>query len=412
MSWLQKVEKDLVIQTGDGKKFSPEWIKAGRVVEFNTTEFNFPNVAGSLVDRREAKGARFTLDVYFQGTNHLELSDEFVASASDKRFWILTHPFYGKMNVQPNSLAIDNAGDNVTKFTIPIIETITDVNPKTRLIADDKIIEDTGFINVLSSGNFKNAADVKSEDINSMEELSDNIFVNTNSEILDDEDGQNFFNKYNSTLSAINNALEDPSAAISSMIDLIQAPATFNQSVDSRLSILQKNYNLLQTSVDLTATTVNLVSRLIYEVNQNAVLCGMCIASSHPFDDDDYENRNQVSDVISVLLANNSQYFQTLDDIQIGDGSNPNDFVANPNTMLDQNNLVNFTMANLFAIGLDAKQERFLTVENDTDFVNLSHRLYGPKKDDAHINELMRNNKLGLNGILVIRKGTEIKYYI
>ncbi|MCK4883268.1 MAG: DNA circularization N-terminal domain-containing protein, partial [Candidatus Diapherotrites archaeon] len=398
--------------TGDGKSFSPEWVQTTRSIEFNTAEFVFPNVPGSLLDRREQKGQRFTLEVFFQGTNHLDESDDFIESAVDKRFWTLIHPFYGKMFVQPLSLGIDDTKRNVTKFTIPVIETITDVNPKTRLIADDKIVEDTQILNLLSAENFENSADLEVQDVNNMKELTNQYFSNTNSEIADDEDGQNFFNKYNSALSAIGNALEDSGAAITAMIDLIQTPATFNQSIESRLEILQKNYDSLQSFVDLEAQTVELVDKFIYEVSQNAVLCGMCIASSHPFDDEDYENRNQVSDVVSKLLINSNLYFKTLDDIQSGDGNNPDDFVANPNTMLSLDNLVNFTMANLFSIGLDAKQERFLTVEDDTDFVNLSHRLYGPKKHDAHIDELMRNNKLGLNGLLVSKKGTEIKYDI
>ena len=67
---------------------------------------------GSLLDRREIKGTRFNLEIYFQGADHLDLSDDFIESAKDKRFWTLTHPFYGKMFVQPLSMGVDNKLDN------------------------------------------------------------------------------------------------------------------------------------------------------------------------------------------------------------------------------------------------------------------------------------------------------------
>lgn len=412
MSWLDKVNNDLIIQTGDGKTFSPQWMKTERTFEFNTAEFNFPNVKGSLLDRRELKGTRFNMEVYFQGANHIELSDEFLESAADKRFWIITHPLYGKMSVQPISMKVDNKLDNASKFTIPVIETITDTNPKTKLIADDKIVEDTGFLNELTAENFEGSITIKAADVNAMEELVDVYYINTKNDIDDDEDGQTFFNAYNTSKTAVASALTDPKAAMLAMQDLIQKPAYFQQSVQSRMEILQKNYNSLQTSVDTTIQSVAVSIRFIYESSQNAVLAAMAIASSQVFNDSDYENRTQISDVITILINNNSLYFETLDGLQIGDGNNPDDFIPNPSSMLDLNELLNFTTASLFDIGLNAKQERFLRLEDDTDFINLAHRLYGPKKDDSHIDELMRNNPLGLNGLLVIKKDTLITYYI
>lgn len=412
MSWLDRINNDLIIITGDGKTFTPEWTKTGRTVLFNTVEFNFPNVPGSFLDRREAKGNRFNLEIYFQGADHLDLAEEFIESAKDNRFWTLTHPMYGNMVVQPLSMAIDNKSDNISKFTIPLIETIANTNPRTVIIAEDKILEDTGFLNVLSAENFDGSIDVKSGDVNDMEQLVDEYYSNGKNDIDNDEDGQLFFNTFNTAKAAVANSLDDADAAMIAMQNLIQKPASFKQSVESRFKILKRNFNSLQASVDEAIQSVGLSNRFIYEFSQMAVLSGMAVASSTPFSDADYQNRNQVAGIVTQILANNESYLSTLDGLQIGDGNNPDDFIPNQSSMIDLNDLINFTTGNLFNIGLDAKQERFLTLEEDTDFVNLAHRLYGPKQDDSHIAEIMRNNPLGLNGILVIKKETLITYYI
>jgi hypothetical protein len=69
-------------------------------------------------------------------------------------------------------------------------------------------------------------------------------------------------------------------------------------------------------------------------------------------------------------------------------------------------------MGNLYAIGLNAKQERTYITTEDSDFITLAHKFYGLDFDDNTIDELIENNNLGLNGILNIDKGTEILYYI
>lgn len=98
--------------------------------------------------------------------------------------------------------------------------------------------------------------------------------------------------------------------------------------------------------------------------------------------------------------------------MQSGTGGNPQDFIPEADTIISLNNIVNFTLANLFNIAVDAKQERQIVLEDDSNFINLTHRLYTMDIDDLNLDELMRNNNLGLNGLLNIKKGTVITYYI
>ncbi len=80
--------------------------------------------------------------------------------------------------------------------------------------------------------------------------------------------------------------------------------------------------------------------------------------------------------------------------------------------MIKVNNLVNYTVSNLFIIAKNAKQERSEIMTDDSDVITLAHRFYGLRTNDVTIDELISENNLGLNGILNIKKGTKIKYYI
>tara|TARA_R110002012_G_scaffold4881_1_gene22305 strand:+ start:1927 stop:3165 length:1239 start_codon:yes stop_codon:yes gene_type:complete len=412
MSWIEKTNKDFEITTGDGKKYIPEWMNAIKLLEFNTKNFNFPGVAGTLVDRREPKGSTFDLEFFFQGENHLDVAREFEASSLDKRFWTISHPLYGIINVQPSSLLFDNTKHNVSKITGTVTETITDVNPKALLIPEDKIDEDVEFANDEISTTFENNVSPTSTDINTVKADNEQALENVDQKIENDSDGQEYFNSFNEAQSAISNAAAEPGRAIRKTQAFIMAPARFNQSVKSRLSMLTNNFQNLRKNIEGTATTVSRNKKVFYESQAGTTLNAIALSSSIVFDDNDYKNRPQVIEVIQIILVVFSQYLDDLDSMQLGSGGDPNDYIPSAQSIIQINNLLNFTMSNLFVIGLSARQERFYTTTDETDLISLAHKIYGLKNGDESINELIRNNLFGINQMLKISKDTSVKYYI
>jgi len=159
-----RLSKDLSITTGDGKVFTPEWINAQKEVSWQVAQFNFPEVKGTFVDRREENGSKYTLEIFFQGSDHLAEMKDFLNSANDPRFWTIIHPIYDTLIVQPLSIKIDNKKYNVSRLIIPIVETIIDINPKTEVIIEDKIEEETELINVANSIKYANDVTPSSSD--------------------------------------------------------------------------------------------------------------------------------------------------------------------------------------------------------------------------------------------------------
>jgi len=412
MSWIEQVNKDFEITTGDGRKYIPEWMNANKNTSFNTKEFNFPGVPGTLVDRREPKGSKFELEIFFQGEDHLDVAQAFDISSKDKRFWTISHPLYGILNVQPSSLLFDNTKHNVSKITGVVTETITEINPKAIVIPEDKIEEDTEFANDQMASSFENNVTPTSTDINTAKADNAQAYATVETKIENDSDGQSYFNALNDAQNAMTNAAADAGAAIRKTQSFILAPALFAQSVKSRLSMLTENFSNLRKNIDGTAETVSKNTKKFYEVQAGATLTAIALASSIPFDDNDYNNRPKVVEVIEIILEVFVEYLEDLDAMQLGSGGDPNDYVATAETIIQINNLLNYTMSNLFQIGLEARQERFYTTPDKTDLISLSHKLYGLANGDESINELIRNNSFGLKHMLEIAKDITVKYYI
>ncbi len=67
MSWIDKIQDQLIITCGDGKEFRPSWINASKDMNFNVSLFEFPNIKGTLVKRGTPIGKAYNLQIFFQG---------------------------------------------------------------------------------------------------------------------------------------------------------------------------------------------------------------------------------------------------------------------------------------------------------------------------------------------------------
>ena len=141
MSWVTKIKTDFIITTGDNAVYRPDWLNAEKEFEYNLTEFNFPDTAGSFIDRREVKGTRYALTIIFQGEDNLDISSDFKASADNRKAWIIEHPLYGRLRVQPSSLKFDDTKINATTITGVVIETNEDAVPIVDIDPVDLIAE-------------------------------------------------------------------------------------------------------------------------------------------------------------------------------------------------------------------------------------------------------------------------------
>jgi hypothetical protein len=98
--------------------------------------------------------------------------------------------------------------------------------------------------------------------------------------------------------------------------------------------------------------------------------------------------------------------------LQSDNASSPESYIPDANSLIGLNNIINFTISNLYDVALDSKQERSIILEEDSNIFLLTHRFYGLQEDDSSIDQFMDQNEIGLNEMLGIRKGRRIIYYV
>lgn len=408
MSWLQKVEKGISITTGDGRKYTPEYFITPKSTDFNIAEFNFPNVEGTLVKRGTVKGAKHNFVFVFQGENHLDVTFNFEKSAKDNRPWQIEHPLYGILRVHPMSLTYDSTGINITRITGEFIETILDTFPQVSLNPKEFIsIQSTNAIEeslIYTSNNL--VTDNKLQKI--LNKLTVSIYNINNVITKIQDEASDYMNIFNSAIAEIDTIQSNLNSAIRNISNVINFPSTFVATLKSKLEGFQESFNKLEEIFKEPESTNN---KVVYEFFGTAIISSTVntIAVSEP---SDFETTKDVVNAIEQILGLQNSFITKLDNLQNSTIGDENAYIPNYNSLNEMNILVNFAIANLLNIATNSKQERTFYLEEDSNALLLTHRLYGLDEDDENLVKFMNQNNIILNEIIEIKKGRKIVYFV
>jgi hypothetical protein len=407
MSWLDLVKTDLIITTGDGKSYKPKWRNPAKSTEYNITEFDFIETEGTLVKRFKPRGSKYELEIYFDGEDHIDQYKAFEQSAKDSRAWVIEHPLYGQITVQPTGLAFDQTSSNVSKITGTVIETITEENPKTTVSPVDRI---SSYKDLTGEAFEQSFAPLKIE-ATEMRVLTANtskLYKGGSKLVKLKEQSEEYFNLYNDALTKISDTKADATERIRAVQEVINYPSKINDTVSNRIKTFTTQLDDLVSNVN---SLLGVSEKKIFENNSGTILSAMAFTSSIP-QDGDYGNRNDVIRVIDSIHAAYELYLETLDDIESDNGGSTDSYIPDASSLIALNALINYTISNLFDVALNSKQERSILCEEDTNIIILAHRFYGLNPDDSTINQLIAQNNIGINEMLAIRKDRKIIYYV
>ena len=408
MSWIEKFKNDLIIRTGDGNEFKVLWKNATRGKEYNVSRFEFQEVDGTLVKRFRPKGMEYNIEFYFQGEFHLDDADSFDKSADDPRAWVLSHPLYKSLIVQPIRLDYENTTMNYTKVTGTVIETITEDRPKTSINAIDKIAVDKQVMDETFNASFANEVIPNTSDISAMANVNKSVYDIGKKKVKLTIDAEEYFNAFRNANVAVANATSDPLQAISTLQNVINTPARFVDTTQNRLVTLKLQFDtLIANAVTITSSSL----KRLFEHNISAILGAMILTTSTP-EDGDYKNRNDVLDVITLVLGCYNDFVSNVDTLQTDNGGELDSYIPDPEAMTALSNLVDFAISNLFNIAINGRQERALILEEDSNPVTLAHRFYGLDQEDETLTEFIEQNQIGINEMLIVRKGRKLIYYV
>lgn len=408
MSWPDRIENNVfTIRTGDGKLFYPLWKNSETSKEFNTTVFDFIDRAGSLVDRRKPKGRRFPLTFWFQGDDNIEQSETFDRSANDPRAWVVSHPFYGVINGQPIGISRNDQNYNVTEINVDFYESINLKGPVVEVATADVINTFVFKYREQSPADYASKVLLKPTDVVQTRDLATKInglIAKTLTTVAYPE----FILLRNIMFKSVDNLILAPVQGIQSIHDVILAPSRFLVSVGSRISLIGAIYN---SAANILQTSPTKNNKALFETVAGIAIGALSIAITNPLPKD-YQTRGDVISATNNLVDMYNDYLMQLDAAYVSITDSANAFTASQQTQNDLQNIVLTALSSLATLAFNAKQERRVILDRDSNLIPLTHRYMGLDVDDENLETFRVINNIKNNSLFLIAKGTEIIYYV
>jgi hypothetical protein len=405
MSWQNKLENiQFTIKTGDGKEWFPLWKSGEKSKEFNTSIYDFIDVPKSLVERKQPKSSKYPLTFWFDGENHVDTAEEFERSAEDKRYWTITHPYYGTIKGQPLSISRNDNNLNITEISVDFWESIVFDYPKSNLsIQDNTLVKKNDILNS-SATSYSGRKVQEVADIQKIKESNLQI-----AKSFDNLQTNETFSDYQNALSqaqkASDNLLNDSFDAIFKSEQLLNLPSTYEKKVIDKINGYISAYNGIKR-------VLNSVSdKLFFESIGASVLSCYCNASVNYQFGVDYTVATEVEQVASNLIQVYEDYLQTLDNASTSNYEIETNYQPNATVQTQLNDLVLFTLANLYNLAFESQQERIVYTTKETNIVLLTHRYLGLASDE-NIETFRQINNIKLKELFRIKKERKIKYYV
>ena len=406
MSWYNDINTiEFEIITGDKKTWYPKLLQNYvKNIEYNGTQYDFINRAGSFFARKLPKGRSYPLEFAFTGENNVKIANSFEKSARDVRTWSITHPFYGKLTVQPLSLEANSTGLDSTIIKCQVVETIVANQPKEkpnysdlieekRVAANLKTLEAVGPISGIVPIRNRQYALATTENLTKR--------ASTITKIESEYKNLQLYSR--NAINEINNATGITQGYIAQMQNIITTPAIVVSDIGSRWQTLGTSLTYLIENIEGIAT-VGYFEKLFYNLMGCTVISAMSKAVVTQ-NEGDLQTR---SDVLLYIDKYKYEYNRFLEKLYSLEDS---EFTPNHDMMFSAHLLVNETIGLLYQVLFLAKQERVHYPIRDTNIILLAHRLYGIATEE-NINKIKDTNKIGLSEILNVKKDRPIKYYV
>lgn len=405
MSWQDKLQNiQFSIKTGDGKEWFPLFKTGEKSKEFNTSIYDFIDVPKSLVERKQPKSSKYPLTFWFDGENHIETAEEFENSANDNRYWTITHPYYGTIKGQPLSITRNDVNLNITEISIDFWESIVFDFPKSNLsIQDNTLVKNESILDSC-------AVSYSGRKVQSTEDIQKNkdatlLIAKSFEKLQGDDTFSEYQNAVSTALKANDKLLNDSFDAILKTQVLINLPSTYERTVKEKISAYKSVFSSLSTILNTVA------DKLFYESMGASSISCYCNASVNYQFGVDYVTASEVESVASDLIQIYDFYLQLLDSASTSNYLVEVGYQPNPIVQTQLNDLVMYTLANLYNLAFEAQQERIVYVEKDTNIVLLTHRYLGLASDE-NIEIFRQINDIKLKELFKIKKGRKIKYYV
>lgn len=405
MSYYDTLENTAFsIETGESSLFLPLWKGGTKDVEYNTSMFDFINVTGTLVDRKKPRSPFFNLVFYFQGETYLDEAKRFEVAASDPRPWIIEHPIYGSIKGQPLSFKRNDDNINIVEFSIPFWESIEADYPFTNYSIKDNTREKKLQVYAMASLSYTTNNPIASADIPKIKiSLSD--MSGSMKSMQDNTTYSEFQNQLNKALKAVDNLLAGPINAIQQVQAFLDLPSTYAQVLEARIASYEAIYTRLESTISSVA------DKKYFEAISASLIASYSVVLVTP-QNGDYILVSDVFKASQQLASLYSKYLAKLDTLKVSIYDVNNSFNPDASVQSELSSLVMYTISNLYKLSFEAKREKIILVDKDTNPILLVHRYIGLDATDENLVNFITTNDIKLRELFLIKKGREVRFQI
>lgn len=405
MSYYLDLENiEFKIETGDGRLYFPLWRGGSKETEYNTSLFDFINVTGTLVDRKKPKSPFFNLVFWFQGENYLSIAENFEISAADNRPWKVVHPIYGIILGQPLSLKRNDDNINIVEITVPFWESIEADYPFSNFDIKDNTRDKKFQIDSFASFSYTTNNPIAPDDIPKIK-ISLVDMSGSMKSMQDNSTYSEFQNQLNKGLKAVDNLLQDPFDAIQQVQAFLDLPSTYAQVLEARIASYEAIYARLESTISSVA------DKKYFESISASLIASYSVALVTP-QNGDYILVSDVFNASQKLATLYSKYLAKLDTLKVSIYDVNNSFNPDASVQSELSSLVMYTISNLYKLSFEAKREKIIIVDKDTNPILLVHRYIGLDFNDENLVNFITTNDIKLRELFLIKKGREVRFQV
>lgn len=408
MSWITRITQQMIIRTGDGVEYQPQWMNASYDQRYNFNIFNYIDVPGSQINQEEPQSRRFNLEIHFIGENHIDIGEQFRISAGDRRPWTIIHPFYDEITVHPVRLRFDHRRYNVTTITGQVVETIPDRFP--RETADRELVLQLqkDEVDELAALTFQDQTDtITASEVNDISASIEQIESNSNT-ILDEANQVEFRNRVLNAQRDLTNITTQPLQFLRTLQSTINFPSTVAAAVRARVENLVETFErVVESLANITGLSRN--SKVYGESSGATIISALITASTT---NRTIQTRGEIEDIIDIILNTYDRYLTVLDGFETTTQTQLDSYAPDPNTQSQLSLFIYFSLSALIDISLDSQQEISVVNEADSNVIILTHRFYGLDENDENLDRFIETNNISLDELLLVPKDREVVYYV
>ena len=181
----------------------------------------------------------------------------------------------------------------------------------------------------------------------------------------------------------------------------------FSLAVKNRINLLGTVYASLK-GIPAGRGTVN--NKAYFEAAGASAIAAMALAMVNP-QDSDYTTRASIAVVDDQLTGYYNDYLQALDGFYVDMNDPGNAYSASAETQQVLKTMIVETRAQLLTLALNARQERQVVLDRDSNLIVETHKYMGLDADDVNLETFRTINGIRNRKLFKIPKGTMIRYY-